>query len=82
MKIAISLLYDMDVLLCAHVSESLWPNRDTDLTKVCRSKKVHVGPGLSNTATNAQWNLIIENGLVVWEIEKILLTGHLELYFE
>ena len=46
------------------------------------AQQVHVGPGLSDAAPDAQWNLIVEKGLMVRQAEKILLTRHLELDLE
>ena len=67
----------MDVSLCAHILEDLRPYRDFDLSEMGRSQQVHVGPGLSDSASDAQRNLIVEDGSVVGEIEKFFLAGHL-----
>ena len=67
----------MDVSFCAHILEDLRPHRDFDLPDMGRSQQVHVGPGLSDTAADAQRNLIIEDGPVVGKIEEFFLAGHL-----
>ena len=47
-----------------------------------RAQQVHVGPGLSDAAPDAQWNLIVEKGLMVGQVEKILLARYFELDLE
>jgi hypothetical protein len=67
----------MNISLCAHILEDLWPYRNFDLSDMGRSQQVHMGSGLSDSASDAQRNLIVEDGSVVGKIEKFFLTGHL-----
>ena len=69
----------MDVLFGTDVLEDFRPYGDTHLAEMGRSQQVHVGPGLADTAPDAQWDLIVEDGLMIGHIERILLTGNLEL---
>ena len=66
----------MDVLLRADVLEDFWPHRYTNLSEMGRAQQIHVGPGLSNAAPDAQWNLIVEEGLMVRQAEEIFLAGY------
>ena len=66
----------------AYVFEDFGPHRYAHLAQMGRAQQVHVGPGLSDTAPDAQWNLIVEKGLMVGQAEKILLARHFELDLE
>ena len=72
----------MDVLFGTDVLEDFGPYSDTHLSDMGRAQQVHVGPGLSDAAPDAQRDLIVEDGLMIGEIEKIFLAGNLELDFK
>ena len=67
----------MDVLLRADVLEDLWPHRYANLPQMGRAQQVHIGPGLPDAAPDAQWNLIVEDRLMVRQTEEIFLAGYL-----
>ena len=73
------LIQNVDVFTGTNVFEDFWPHRYADLSQVGLAQQVHVGSGLSDAATDAQWDLIVENGLMVGEAEKVFLAGHFEL---
>ena len=78
-KFAFRLMQDVDVFTRADIFEDLWPHRYAHLTQVGLAQQVHIGPGLSDATPDAQWNLIVENGLMVREAEKIFLAGQFKL---
>src|SRR3990172_7435441 len=63
-----------DVPRFADVLERLGPHRDGDLAEVGRPKQVHVGPGLPDAPADAQRDAVVEDGLMVRELEEILLA--------
>lgn len=68
------LFQDMDVPFRAHIFEDLWPHRNTDLPEMGRAQQIHVGPGLPDASPDGQWNLIVEDGLVVGKIQEVFLA--------
>ena len=78
----IHLLKDMDILFLAHGFKYFRPYGDTNLTNMCLFEQVHVGTGLTNATPNAERDFVIQDCLVVWKFEKILLAGHLQLLLE
>ncbi len=72
----------MNVLLPTHVLEYLWPYGDTALSKVRLFEQGHVSAGLPDATTNAQGYLVVYDCLVVWQLEEIKLSGHLQLFLE
>ena len=70
---------NINVLPVAHVLEYLWPYGCTDLPNVRLFQEKHEGAGLANASTDAEWNLAVYDGLVVWELEEIELAGNLQL---
>jgi hypothetical protein len=67
----------MNVLFGTDVLEDFWPYGYTHLSDMGRAQQVHVGPGLSDAAPDAQWDLIVEDGLMIGETEEIFLAGNL-----
>ena len=67
----------MYVSFCTHILEDLRPYGDFHFADMGGSKQVHVGSGLSDSASDAQRNLIIEDVPVIGKIEKFFLAGHL-----
>jgi hypothetical protein len=59
------LIQNEDVLTRTDVFEDLRPHRYAHLSEMGLAQQVHIGPGLSDTAPDAQWYLIVENGLMV-----------------
>lgn len=51
-KIIIQLFEDMDITFSTNFFKLLGPNTDTNLTKVCSTKNIHIGPRLTNSPTN------------------------------
>jgi hypothetical protein len=67
----------MDVIRLTHVLEYLRPYGDADLSEVRFLKEKHVCTGLPNAATNAEWEIVVYDCLVVWQFEEIKLASHL-----
>ena len=61
----IGLLQNMNVFLGADILEDLWPHGYTHFSQMGSAQQVHVGPGLSDAAPDAQWDLIVDKGLVI-----------------
>jgi len=74
--------YDVDVLLFAHIFEDFWPDGCADLADMGLFQQEHKGSGLAYAAADTKWNLVVNNGLMVWELQKIELAGHLQLLFK
>jgi hypothetical protein len=68
------LLEHVYVLLRADVLELLRPYGDGHLPEVSCAQKVHEGPGLPDSSSNAEGNPVVEDGLVVGKIKKVLLA--------
>ena len=60
----------------------LGPDRNSYFPEMSGAQEVHEGPRLPDAAPDAQGDPVIENGLVVREIQKVLLTRHFELDLE
>ena len=62
------------IFLHADILKLLWPNRNCYLPKMSCAQQIHEGSGLSDASSNAEWNPVIDDCLVVWEVKKILLA--------
>ena len=67
----------MNVFLGADVFENFWPHGYTHLSQMGCAQQVHIGPGLSDAAPDAQRDFIVEDRLMIRQIEEIFLTGNL-----
>lgn len=75
-------LQKIDILLLAHVLEDGRPHTHTDLTEVGLLEQQHLCAGLPNAATNAQWQRVADDGLMIGQRAPIELVGHGELLGE
>ena len=75
-------LQNMNILLLAHVPENLGPYSDTDLPDVCFLEQEHKSAGYTDATADTERNFVINDCLMVWMLEKILLTAHFKLLLE
>ena len=72
----------MDVLFLADILESLRPDGDGNLAEMRFVEQQHLGAGLADASTDAQWDIIVDDRLVVGELEEIELVGELQLFLQ
>src|SRR5208337_10220 len=77
-----ALIQYMDILLLAHLLQHLWPHRDADFAEVRFAQQQHQRSRLPDAAADAERNLVVDDRLVIRELQKVQLSGQLQLLLE
>lgn len=72
----------MDIFLGANVFQNLRPDAYGDFAKVGFAEYQHESARLADTTTNAERNVVFQDGLVVGEFQEVELSGQFKLLFQ
>ena len=57
-------LQQLNAILCTGIFNGLWPERTLYFTDVCLPKEEHADTGLTDTAADREWKLVVQNCLL------------------
>jgi len=76
------LLDNVYVLPVAHILKHFRPDGCGDFADVGFFENEHKGSRLAYATTNAEWDVAVDDGFVVREVQEVELSRHFELDFE